>query len=183
MTNKFITALQSIETQNTSAQDAIKNAIQRMTETSMTDKASQHLVTFCTVAAKTDYTFDAAITLKNVYAVEKAKKVLQALSAKSSAFLDKYTNAVTYNALKRKSTKALNNAEMNATICAALECETLSATMKRLHKAESTATTQASSSRVALHHLNIATHNATDKTLSFNDSDNAQSFLALFTKK
>lgn len=180
---KHIEALNKIETQNADVKDAIAKSIQRIETTTMTDKAANHLVSFCLVASRSEIAFDSDIVLKNVYAVEKAKKIVQALSAKSSAFIDKYTNAVTYNALKRTKSKALNNAEMNATICASLECETLTATMQRLHKAESTATTQASSSRVALHHLRIATHNASDKTIAFNDTDNAQSFLSLFAKK
>lgn len=174
-----IKALSAIETQNVSVQNAIKKATQRINDNDMTERAEKHLVTFCAVAAKSTIEFDSNIVLANVYAVEKAKKIIQALETNVSSLIDKYTNAVTYNALKRTKQRNLSNAEMNATICASLECETLSATMKKLHKAESTATTQASSSRVALAHLNIATNDKANKTINFIDSDIAKRFIEL----
>jgi len=172
-------ALDAISTDNASVKQAITLSKQRMTDNAMTAKAEQHLVTFCQVASTTNIEFDAKLVLANVYAVEKAKKIIRALELKSKAFVDQYTHAVTYNALKRTKQRNLTNAEMNATLCASLECATLTATMQKLHKAESTATTQASSSRVALQHLNIATNDKIAKTVSFNDTDNAKAFIEM----
>lgn len=175
-----IELLQAIETQNASVSQAILHSIDRINNTSMTAKAEKHLVTFCQVSASSELVFDAKIVQANVYAVEKCKKIVQAIMLNSKAYIDQYTLAVTYNALKRTKSRNLSNAEMNATLCASLECETLSATMRKLHKAESTATTQASSSRVALSHLNIATNNKEEKTITFNDSENAQKYIEVF---
>lgn len=182
--SNYIKSLKSLNTESssTSVKSAIEKSIKRLENTDMTEKASKHLLTFCTVSLNYKEEFNSDIVTFNVYAVEKAKKIMQAISNNSLTMLDKYTQAVTVNALKRTKSKSLNNHEMNATLSASVICETLTATMTKLHKAASTATTQASSSRIALDCMTIATNDKKAKTVIFNDSELSKKYLQLFKK-
>jgi len=181
--NTSIEMLNNLKSDNSSVNSAVKIAVKRMTENKMTEKAQKCITSFLQVASKSNIKFDATIVSKNVYAVEKCRKIVQALTLKNAAYLDKYTQAICINMIKRKTTKTLSNAEFNASLCASIECDSMQATMTKLHKAESTARTQASSTRLALHHFDIAAHNVSEKSSSFNDTKIQQDFVALFTKK
>ena len=183
MTTSNITTLKALSTDNKSATAAIKLAIARIESNDMTERAQRLIVTFCKVASNSSVEFDSSIVERNVYAVEKAKKVIHALTIKSASVIDKYTNAIVFNISKRKVHKNLTNREQNASLCAALECESMTATMKKLHKAESTAATQSSSTRVMLDALDIAENDNDAKECHINDSENARAFVALYAKK
>lgn len=99
-----------------------------------------------------------------IYAMQKVRKLLNAAVTGVST-IDKYTSAIIHNAANRKQT--INNKEQNASLCSALEVETMSATKdERLHKAPSTASTQSSSTRKALQALGLAAYDKESKSLT-----------------
>jgi len=114
-----------------------------------------------------------------IYAMQKVRKILNAVHTKSTNKLDKYTSAILSNAQTRKN--AIDNKQQNASLASSIELETMKAKDVRLHKAVSTASTQSSSTRKALQALKIATYDSENKTLNFQTE--SAIFKALTEKK
>ena len=183
MNANMIEALNKIEAQNDSASAFIAQAIDRAKEKEMSERA-QRLIINCAIAINNaDFEVSPSIAKRNVYAIEKVTKAIKALQSESIAALDKYTVAIVQNMLKRTKNKNISNKEQNASLCVAIECDTLSATATRLHKASSTADTQSSSTRHALEALNIAIYDRNAKELRFADTEIAKRFAELFKSK
>jgi len=81
----------------------------------------------------------------------------------------------------RRKNATLDNKQQNASLSSRIELESMRANDVKLHKETSTASTQSSSSRVALSALNIVTRTTDSLTLA--DSDNAKAIVSLFTVK
>ena len=116
-----------------------------------------------------------------IYAMQKVRKILHTIA--HSDKLDKYTRVVVNNAQASKRKQSINNREQSASMCSALEVDTMSAKDERLQKAASTASTQSSSTRKALTALNIASYDSDSKTLSFNEDSELYKQLLIKTKK
>jgi hypothetical protein len=146
-----------------------------------TERAEHLVVSFVHALVHSDVSLvEPDFITKNVYALEKGKRAIRAIANASQSMVDIYTAYIVKAMLARK-TRTLTFTEQNAILAAAIECESLRATDKRLHRAESTARTQSSSTRAMLQALGIATRD--QKNLTLADSPIAERFLDLFRKK
>jgi hypothetical protein len=104
-----------------------------------------------------------------IYALEKVTKLLRAITDKFAfSKCDKYTRAMIANA--RKTDNAISNFDSRASITRDLKVSDDSRFSMRLHYADSTASTQRSSSAYALHCLKLATYNKNEKLVTFDKS-------------
>jgi hypothetical protein len=173
-------SIENIIARNESDARVIESAKARLSDSKTTERAARLILSYLHALTSSAIEADETFVLNNVYALEKATKLIRALQFKSSAMLDKYTLAIASAMNARKATR-LTNAEQNAILAASIECESLRATDKRLHKAASTATTQSSSTRVALQALNIARDD--NKALVYLENEINSQFRELFKKK
>lgn len=101
-----------------------------------------------------------------IYAMQKVTKLLRAITDKFAlSRVDKYTRAILANA--RKSDNAIDNYDARASIADKLRVADPSRFAMRLCYADSTASTQRSSSAYALHCLKLATYSKSEKTVTF----------------
>jgi hypothetical protein len=101
-----------------------------------------------------------------IYAMQKVTKLLRAITDKFAlSRVDKYTRAILANA--RKSDNAIDNYDARASIADKLRVSNPERFALRLCYADSTASTQRSSSAYALHCLKLATYSKSEKTVTF----------------
>lgn len=119
-----------------------------------------------------------------VYALQKIRKTLTALSTKSKSAIDGYSNAILFNlsALQTLSTK-----ESRMVMSSAIEyteLEQVNAIKRTMNCNESTASTQASSTRMMLKALDIANVVKKNKNdiISFKDNKASQAIIAFYAK-
>ena len=116
------------------------------------------------------------------YAVEKIIKTIRALAASSVESLDKYTFSIVKNL---HTLQKLDNMNAQRALCSKIELDELAQAqaIKVYHNcAPSTASTQASSTRMMLQALNICnvTKRSKSDSISFTDSATAKRMRALF---
>lgn len=101
-----------------------------------------------------------------IYAMQKVTKLLRcAVENFKLASADKYTRAIIANA--KLSENSIDNFDARASIAQCLKVSDDSRFSVRLHCADSTASTQRSSSSLALHSLQLAVYDRSQKTLTF----------------
>lgn len=117
-----------------------------------------------------------------VYALQKVRKALYALANNARSGFDGYTNSILFNLVKLQ---AINNKESRMSICKAIEyseTEQVQA-LKRLHNcSESTASTQASSTRMMLKALNLANvvKQKNNDAITMQENDAARMIVAMY---
>jgi len=117
-----------------------------------------------------------------VYALQKVRKALYAIANNARSGFDGYTNSILFNLVKLQ---AINNKESRMSICKAIEyseTEQVQA-LKRLHNcSESTASTQASSTRMMLKALNLANvmKQKNNDAITMQDNDAARMIVAMY---
>lgn len=119
-----------------------------------------------------------------IYALQKVRKTLTALSTKSKSAIDGYSNAILFNlsALQQLSTKETRMVMSNAIEYS--ELEQVNAIKRTMNCNESTASTQASSTRMMLKALDIANVIKKNKNdvISFKDNKASQAIIAFYAK-
>ena len=116
------------------------------------------------------------------YALEKVIKACKALASGSSAMLDKYTFSIVKNL---NTLQTLDNLNTQRAICSKIEIDLMQVEqfVKVYHNCSpSTASTQASSTRMMLQALNVCNVSKGSKadSISFTDSESALKMQALF---
>lgn len=117
-----------------------------------------------------------------VYALQKVRKALYALANNARSGFDGYTNSILFNLVKLQ---AINNKESRMSICKSIEyseTEQVQA-LKRLHNcSESTASTQASSTRMMLKALNLANvvKQKNNDAITMQENDAARMIVAMY---
>jgi hypothetical protein len=117
-----------------------------------------------------------------VYALQKVRKALYALANNARSGFDGYTNSILFNLVKLQT---INNKESRMSICNSIEySETEQVqTLKRLHNcSESTASTQASSTRMMLKALNLANviKQKNNDSITLHENDAARAVVAFY---
>lgn len=117
-----------------------------------------------------------------VYVIQKIRKAAFALSQKSVAAFDKYSNSIIKNLA---TLQALDNLNTQRAICSKIELDEMqqAQAVRVYHNCSpSTASTQASSTRMMLHHLNICNvrKGAKGDSISFTDTAAAKAVQALY---
>jgi hypothetical protein len=119
-----------------------------------------------------------------VYALQKVRKTLTALSTKSKSAIDGYSNAILFNlsALQTLTTKESRMVMSNAIEYS--ELEQVNAIKRTMNCNESTASTQASSTRMMLKALDIANVIKKNKNdvISFKDNKASQAIISFYAK-
>lgn len=117
-----------------------------------------------------------------VYALQKVRKALFALANNMRSGFDGYTNSILFNLVKLQT---INNKESRMSICKVIEyteTEQVQA-LKRLHNcSESTASTQASSTRMMLKALNLANviKSKNNDSITMQDNDAARMIVTMY---
>jgi hypothetical protein len=111
-----------------------------------------------------------------VYALQKFTRIVLALSQSNAMMLDKYTRATLANL---SNADAMSNADARATLCDTLKNDN-AALRVRLVKSDTTASTQRSSSAIALHAARVCDYSRETRSLAFADTANAKAMRALF---
>lgn len=111
-----------------------------------------------------------------VYALQKIRKSIFAIAQKSVSAFDKYTNSIIKNLA---SLQSLDNLNAQRSICSKIELDEMqqAQAVRVYHNCSpSTASTQASSTRMMLHHLNICNvrKGAKGDSISFADTKIAE---------
>lgn len=117
-----------------------------------------------------------------VYALQKVRKALYAIANNARSGFDGYTNSILFNLVKLQT---INNKESRMSICKSIEySETEQVqTLKRLHNcSESTASTQASSTRMMLKALNLANviKQKNNDSITLQENDAARAVVAFY---
>jgi len=117
-----------------------------------------------------------------VYALQKVRKALYAIANNARSGFDGYTNSILFNLVKLQT---INNKESRMSICKSIEySETEQVqTLKRLHNcSESTASTQASSTRMMLKALNLANviKQKNNDAITMRENDAARAVIAFY---
>lgn len=117
-----------------------------------------------------------------VYALQKVRKALYAIANNARSGFDGYTNSILFNLVKLQT---INNKESRMSICKSIEySETEQVqTLKRLHNcSESTASTQASSTRMMLKALNLANviKQKNNDAITMQENDAARAVIAFY---
>lgn len=119
-----------------------------------------------------------------VYALQKVRKTLIALSTNSKSAIDGYSNAILFNlsVLQQLTTKESRMVMSNAIEYS--ELEQVNAIKRTMNCNESTASTQASSTRMMLKALDIANVIKKNKNdvISFKDNKASQAIIAFYAK-
>ena len=117
-----------------------------------------------------------------VYALQKVRKALYALANNARSSFDGYSNSIMFNLVKLQT---VNTKETRMSICKAIEyseTEQVQA-LKRLHNcSESTASTQASSTRMMLKALNLANviKSKNNDAITLQDNDAARMIVTMY---
>lgn len=119
-----------------------------------------------------------------VYALQKVRKTLTALSTKSKSAIDGYSNAILFNL---SVLQQLTNKESRMVMSNAIEyseLEQVNAIKRTMNCNESTASTQASSTRMMLKALDIANVIKKNKNdvISFKDNKASQAIISFYAK-
>lgn len=119
-----------------------------------------------------------------VYALQKVRKTLTALSTKSKSAIDGYSNAILFNlsVLQQLTTKETRMVMSNAIEYS--ELEQVNAIKRTMNCNESTASTQASSTRMMLKALDIANVIKKNKNdvISFKDNKASHAIMSFYAK-
>ena len=148
--DKAVQTLTGMKAANKANQSIITQAIGRIKSGEPTERATRHIVKFChELHANPLLIVSKDIATRNVYAIEKCTKLLHAMRTGVGEKIDKYTKSVLVNG-KRRRNKTLDNKQQNASMCKGIELGSMTAKDVRLEKAPTTASTQSSSTRIAL---------------------------------
>lgn len=110
-----------------------------------------------------------------VYALQKFTRIVSALAQKNINLCDKYTRATLANLAH--SENALSNLSARASLCDTIKHD--DALAVRLFKSDTTASTQRSSSAIALHAARVCDYSRDSRSLAFADSENATTMRAI----
>lgn len=103
-----------------------------------------------------------------IYAMQKVTRLLRSIANNyNNQYLDKYTRAILAN--MRKSENAISNYDARASIASDLRVQDSDRFAFRLHCADSTASTQRSSSSIALAALSLAQYSKEDKLVAYSN--------------
>jgi len=106
-----------------------------------------------------------------IYAMQKVTRLLRAIAVHNyriEGIVDKYTRAILANIARGEN--ALSNYDARASLCSDLKVSDATRYTVRLHCADSTASTQRSTSSIALHALKLARYDREAKLLTIDKS-------------